>query len=68
MLDSARKCRMRIAHGWDETTKTFEHTAPCLCPGLRKPATGECPHEYTKQAPACVHCGHMKVAGEKRVT
>lgn len=64
-----RKCATRIAYGWDEATKQFAGTAPCLCPCYRGALPGhECPHEYTKQSVKCVHCGHTMATEEKKTT
>lgn len=62
-----RKCATRIAYDWNEGTKQFTRTAPCLCTGYRGALPGdECPHEYTKGALKCVHCGHTMSNEEKR--
>jgi len=56
---------MRIAYDWNDKAKGFDRTAPCLCFAYKGQPT--CPHEYVKERPTCVHCGHM-VATEKKAT
>jgi hypothetical protein len=67
LLGPAKKCRMRIAYGWNEATKQFGGTAPCLCPGLPPGPVG-CPHEYVMWDKSCVHCGTVAANEKKEAT
>jgi hypothetical protein len=65
-LGAEKKCRTRIAYGWDEKKQTFTKTCPCRCPGYRGADPGICPHDYLKASDKCLYCGHTQASWEKQ--